>query len=222
MAAHRAPQLSVLVITSNESFADRIREGLRDSAQITLSVCGAPRKKMELAELLADSDAKVVVVDAELLGSGRLSPQHLVESGLAGADVLLLFERVGESAIHLSLSSHAHGCLEFDISPEGFAHAVDAVANGGELWFPRWMMEPFYDLALDAIVQRDRQEAKADPGTVDFDLTGREIEVIRLVRRGLTNKEVAKQLGISPSTVKKHLHNVLAKHGIHRRRQLFK
>jgi two-component system NarL family response regulator len=199
-----------------------MQAGLQDSAQIHLSVCAAPRKNMQLAEFLADSDAKVVVVDAELLGSGRLSPLHLVESGLTGADVLLLFDRVGESAIHLSLLSHAHGCLEFDISPEGFAHAVDAVANGGELWFPRWMMEPFYDLALDAIVQRDRQEASAEVGTVDADLTEREVEVIRLVRRGLTNKEVAKQLRISPNTVKKHLHNVLAKHGIHRRRQLFK
>jgi DNA-binding NarL/FixJ family response regulator len=53
-------------------------------------------------------------------------------------------------------------------------------------------------------------------------LTEREVEVMQLVQRGLTNKQVAEKLSISPNTVKKHLHNALMKRGIQRRRQLFK
>jgi two-component system, NarL family, nitrate/nitrite response regulator NarL len=48
-------------------------------------------------------------------------------------------------------------------------------------------------------------------------LTPRELEVVRLAGRGLTNKEIAAELTVELSTVKNHLHNALEKLGVHRR-----
>ena len=48
-------------------------------------------------------------------------------------------------------------------------------------------------------------------------LTGREAEIVQLLRGGLSNKEIARRLGIQEDTVKKHLLHVFAKLGVHRR-----
>lgn len=222
-AAHRAAPLSVLVITSNKFFAERLQSALQGSAELALLICGAPRVKTSLDQLIAKHVAQVVVVDSDLIESGLVSPQRGSGHHEVEPELLLVFDEVAESAVHLSLLSHAHGCLQFDIAPNAFVHAVDTVANGSELWFPRWMMEPFYDMALTAAAHRASLRADGlTIDTADSDLTEREVEVMQLVRRGMTNKEIGSNLGISPNTVKKHLHNALVKHGILRRRQLFK
>jgi DNA-binding NarL/FixJ family response regulator len=221
---HAATPLPVLVITSNRTFAQRLQRGLHRSTGVTLSVRPPPRAVTSVVQLMVAAGARVIVVDSGLFESGLILPAvPTAGSEEASPEVLLAFDSVGERAVHLSLLSHAHGCIEFDISAEAFAHAVDTVANGGEFWFPRWMVEPFFDMALAAAEPSSARSALgAQPGDADSDLTEREIEVMRLVRHGLTNKEVGKQLGISPNTVKKHVHNVLHKHGILRRRQLFR
>src|SRR5205807_1012175 len=51
-------------------------------------------------------------------------------------------------------------------------------------------------------------------------LTSREVEILRLVARGLSNKEIARILCVQPSTVKNHVHRFFEKLGIHRRDQV--
>jgi DNA-binding NarL/FixJ family response regulator len=48
-------------------------------------------------------------------------------------------------------------------------------------------------------------------------LTTREVQVLRMMRQGLSNKVISRRLGIELSTVKNHVHSVLAKLGVHRR-----
>jgi PAS domain S-box-containing protein len=55
----------------------------------------------------------------------------------------------------------------------------------------------------------------ANPSAPVLALTEREMQVLRCVARGLQNKEVAQDLGISPATVRNHVHNILAKLGVH-------
>jgi DNA-binding NarL/FixJ family response regulator len=64
--------------------------------------------------------------------------------------------------------------------------------------------------------------AQATPGGADADacrllLSRRELQIARLIERGLTNKQIARQLGIEPATVKNHVHNLCDKLQVHRR-----
>lgn len=217
MAGSRLSPLPVLLITANAEFAERLRGGLSGSAEVDLTVRSAPTRKTPLSHLAAETGARLIVVDSDLFANGLVGLSFPADPNGSGPEILLLFDKVSEAAVRLSLLSRAHGCLQSDVSADGFVHAVDAVVHGGELWFPRWMMEPFYDMALAAMA------SAADPAKqgADSALTEREREVIRLVQRGLTNKQAAERLRISPNTVKKHLHNALVKRGIQRRRQLF-
>jgi DNA-binding NarL/FixJ family response regulator len=218
VAGSRLSPLPVLLVTANAAFAERLRRGLGGSAEIALTVRSAPTSKTPLSYLAAQTGARLIVVDSDLFANGIVGLSFPADPEGSGPEVLLLFDKVTEAAVRLSLLSRAHGCLQADVSTGDFVHAVDAVVHGGELWFPRWMMEPFYDMALAAMA------SAADPAKQEADsaLTERESEVIRLVQRGMTNKQAAERLRISPNTVKKHLHNALVKRGIQRRRQLFR
>jgi two-component system nitrate/nitrite response regulator NarL len=67
---------------------------------------------------------------------------------------------------------------------------------------------------------RQRQLNMSAPDIGDLVLTRREKEIIPFIARGLTNKEIARSLGLGPSTVKNHVHNILEKLQLRRRGQI--
>ena len=95
--------------------------------------------------------------------------------------------------------------------------AIDAVLCG-ELWFPRAVSQWLYA----ALLQSPRAEAELrDDSPASSTLSAREAEVMGLMRRGLSNKQIADRLQISVNTVKKHVAHALEKRGLHKRRQAF-
>jgi len=212
-----AGPIAVLLVSADHGFVHRLREGLAGSSEIALTVGHPPDVRTRLDELAAQANAQVVVADAALLATGAIDPA-VPEAGAGGPELVLLFPQVTDTAFDDVLRSHARGCLDTDVPPLVFVHAVRAVARG-ELWLPRWMLEIVYEQALAGGLAAPRTH----PGSVSprRELTPREVEVLQLVRAGLTNKEVARQLDISASTVKKHLHSALAKRGMFRRRQVY-
>jgi predicted ATPase/DNA-binding CsgD family transcriptional regulator len=68
--------------------------------------------------------------------------------------------------------------------------------------------------------RRQPTEARAHEGPTDFGLTRRELEVVRLIAEGLTNKQIADRLVISPRTAETHVQNVLVKSGFTTRGQI--
>lgn len=101
--------------------------------------------------------------------------------------------------------------------------AIEAVL-AGEVWFSRATMQQVYVQLLEA-----QRASLLGGGTADAlaqaevhpPLTTREQEVMALMHQGLTNKQIAQRIGVSPNTVKKHLAHVFQKFGLHSRRQAF-
>lgn len=97
----------------------------------------------------------------------------------------------------------AHGFLRKQEDPEVFANAVEAVC-AGKTWFPL-VSGPL----LPPEVQRQLPIHPQELG-----LTDRQGEVLGLMLRGLPNKQIARQLNLSETTVKEHVTNILAKLGV--------
>ena len=74
-------------------------------------------------------------------------------------------------------------------------------------------------MLLDAIRATGRGAVRTDlQVSVSIDeLTAREMEILRLMQQGVSNKTISRELGIELSTVKNHVHSILAKLGVHRR-----
>jgi DNA-binding NarL/FixJ family response regulator len=124
---------------------------------------------------------------------------------------LLFCERLDAAAVARAIRHNVWGCVERSTSPNQLLRAIQGVMCG-ERWFPRALL-------AEALVHA---VAPAEIALLasDAPLTERERDVVRCVSAGMTNKEIARMLGISPTTVKTHLHHVFGKKKVGRRLML--
>jgi DNA-binding NarL/FixJ family response regulator len=144
----------------------------------------------------AFSTAEVVLVaDEDLLEEAALA---VSEDGTQG--LVLLSDEEGAARLPRSLPLGGWGVVHTDASPEELGAAVAAVAQGLVV-LPR-------AVADGALAEAPAAEELSEPPTA------REGEVLGLLARGLSNKQIARELGISEHTVKFHISSLYAKLGV--------
>ncbi|MFF7727623.1 response regulator [Streptomyces sp. NPDC008001] len=116
--------------------------------------------------------------------------------------------------VYAALRAGAAGFLLKDAGPQRLLAAVTAVAGGDTLFAPSVTRR-----LVEAFTRRADAGTSALSGTALDALTGREVEVLRLTARGLSNAEIAAELVISEATVKTHLNRAMAKLGLCSRAQ---
>src|SRR5207244_11279727 len=104
-----------------------------------------------------------------------------------------------------ALRAGASGFLLKDVPPEQLVAGIRAVAQGDALLAPSITRR-----VIEEFVRRPPSSVQTMPPEVD-ELTARELEVLKLVARGLSNAEIAKELFVSETTVKTHVAHVLMK-----------
>ena len=128
--------------------------------------------------------------------------------------ILLLAEYFEEDFIARALQDGVHGCMLTTTSTAELVKVIRAI-HAGEFWVQRKL--------LTRVVKNLRQRVdklEGSPSELRGVLSDREHEVVFWAVQGMTNKEIAAQLGISAKTVKTHLQNVFKKLNVRRRVQL--
>lgn len=113
-------------------------------------------------------------------------------------------------------SSILQGMVPLDTRVHEFVAIISFMLRGGE-YFPREMFS--WHAAETAVVVPPEVQVEEAATLHLAHLTRRELEIIELVSKGLQNKSIASQLGLSEFTVKIHLHNIITKLGAHNRTQ---
>jgi|SRR5690242_1924740 len=124
-----------------------------------------------------------------------------------GTRIVFLTASIGEAEIVQAVTLGVAGILLKESVPEELVECLSAVLRG-ERWLPRQLVGH----ALATTMERYRRASAA--------LTAREREIAQGVARGLSNREIADQCGISEGTVKIHLHNIFGKLKLESRSQL--
>lgn len=151
-----------------------------------------------------DGQASTQVVHALIEGILERHPK---------ARVLILASKHNDSGTFEFLRLGVKGLLAYGQSTKQWQDALPLVAAGG-YWVPRAVLSRFVESIIGS--RKSAAARNQTPGT----LSRREREVLDSLLRNLSNKEIASQLNISERTVKFHVSNLLAKHGVRRRADL--
>jgi DNA-binding NarL/FixJ family response regulator len=131
---------------------------------------------------------------------------------------LYFYRNPNVAALHHCIETQAHACLDKHDTPDTVLRAIRAAESGLFVVAPQLLLEALHDggeLPVPPPLPEPLDLAGDWPG-----LTARQREIVAWAARGLSNKQIARQLGISPETVKTHLHHVFERAGVHGRMAL--
>ncbi len=191
-----------------------VRAGFRMILEIEpdLYVVGEASDGEQAVAQVAALQPDVVLMDVRMPGlDGIAATQRITADGSCQARVVMLTTFDMDEYVYEALQAGASGFLLKDVPPELLVTGIRAVHSGESLLAPtltRRMIESF--------LARPRLRDAAPTASI---LTIREQEVLRLLARGLTNAEIARDLYVSETTVKTHVSRVLMKLGLRDRVQ---
>jgi two-component system, NarL family, nitrate/nitrite response regulator NarL len=190
------------------------REGLAETLgrKDGLSIVGAHRCSPEALSHIVELHPDVVLLDAGTPQNHALARE--IQRSAPRTSIVAL--GVGESAAQMLAYAEAGitGYLTHDTSLEDLIVVVESAARGEAICSPQ--------LAGTLVRRLAALAADREPDPPDARLTSREREIVALIERDLSNKEIANSLGIEVATVKNHVHNVLEKLSVHRRSEVIR
>jgi len=186
-----------------------VREGLRTFLELqegieVVAEAGDGAEAIELAERLRPN---VILMDLVMPKLDGLDAMRVLQQGLPEARVIVLTSFADDEKLLPAIRAGAAGYLLKNVQPQELARAIRA-AHAGEA-----LLDPAVAARLvEAIAERGSDERA-------HQLTPREREVLELIGRGLSNKRIARELGVAEKTVKTHVSHVLGKLGVSDRTQ---
>jgi len=183
-----------------------VREGTREllDREEDLQIVAEAGDGEEAVRLAAECSPDVVIMDIALPGINGIEATKQIKAAHPEIAVLVLTAFDDDQYIFALLEIGAAGYLLKDVCAEDLIKAVRAVRAGESVLYP--------SVARKVIGYFSQRADKRPPDEIAPDhLTGREIEVLNLAAKGMTNREIAGALTISARTVQVHLSNVFSK-----------
>jgi DNA-binding NarL/FixJ family response regulator len=191
--------ITVLLADDHALVRRGFRRLLEDDPSI--AVVGEASTGEEAVRLAAALSPQVIVMDAAMPGMGGLAATRAILAAVAGTAVLMLSMHSEETLVRQAMAAGARGYILKNALDLDLAAAVKRVAAG--------------ETVLEA-------EAAATPGPIGerTRLTARELEVLQLICRGRSNRDIAAELSLSINTVAVHRASIMNVLGVHKTAEL--
>jgi DNA-binding NarL/FixJ family response regulator len=181
-----------------------VRAGFRMllSGEPDIDVVAEASNGLEAVDKAARFDPTVVLMDIRMPELDGLEATRRILAADADARVLILTTFDLDEYIYEALRAGASGFVLKDDPPEQLLAAIRTIAQGDALLSPA---------VTKRVIEQFTRTSRATPPKALDDLTERELDVFRLIARGLSNAEIARELYISDTTVKTHITHILQK-----------
>ena len=181
------------------------------SEEPDIKVVGEAADGIEAVHRAEEMAPDVVVMDVRMPRSTGIEAARRIRERLPETKVIMLTVSDSEEDLYAAVKAGASGYLLKEISIEELADAVRAVARGHSLISPSMASKLLTE--FNALVQQAEERHRS----LLPSLTARELDVLKLVAKGLSNREISEELYISENTVKNHVRNILEKLHLHSR-----
>ena len=177
-----------------------VRQGLRTFLELQegIDVAGEAADGTEAVALVERLLPDVVLMDLVMPGLDGIEAARRIRDASPSTKVIVLTSYVEDENIFPAIKAGAAGYLLKDVEPQELADGIRRVHRGEALLHPK-------------VAARVMREVTEGPKPDQQVLTERELEVLRLIAKGLPNKAIAQELVLSEKTVKTHVSNILAK-----------
>jgi DNA-binding NarL/FixJ family response regulator len=172
------------------------------------AIFGRASNGTDALTLVREQRPDVAVLDVYMPGLGGIEILSAIKNERLPTRVVLLTASFEDDHLLAALELGAHGILLKEAAPGAVLECLERVAGGG-----RW-------LAAELVQSAARPVSASGSGNGTRPLTVREVELVRLVAEGLSNKDIGRRLSLTEGTVKSHLHHIYAKLGIANRASL--
>jgi len=202
--------IRVLVVDDHVLFRRGLQMVLEQEPDI--EVVGEASDGAEAVEQAIDRLPDVVLMDVRMPRRGGIDACTAIKDAVPSAKIVMLTISDEEADLYEAIKAGAMGYLLKEISIEEVASAIRAVHGGQSLISPSMASKLLTEFASMIKRTADREHQVPTPR-----LTEREMDVLKLVAKGLNNRDIAKDLFISENTVKNHIRNILEKLQLHSR-----
>ena len=198
--------IRVVVVDDHPMVRTGLRVFLSESADV--AVVGELSDGDNALGLVERESPDVVLMDLSMPGMDGIAATRAITATHPEVKVVVLTTFVDQERVLEAVDAGAVGYLLKDTDPDELVRCIRAAARGESPFSPR--------AAQALIADRADRSSRGNPAAT---LTDRERDVLRLVVRGLSNKEIARGLGISEKTVKAHLGATFQRIGVRDRTQ---
>lgn len=178
---------------------------LKDDIEVVATASDGQEAFEKAARLRPD----LVLMDIRMPGVNGVEGTRLIHTHLPDIKVLMLTTFRDSELIFAALNEGASGYLLKDMPTDAIVQAIMTVHAGGVVLPQDLTRQVLAELRITKRLDENEQ-ARAVPNKLDA-LTERELHVLRLLGRGLSNKEIAEELVITEGTVKNHVSNIISK-----------
>jgi DNA-binding NarL/FixJ family response regulator len=210
-ASQRPEPIRTIIVDDHALFRRGLEMVLESESDIEL--VGQASDGAEAVEKAAESLPDVVLMDIRMPRSNGIEACRAMKEEAPSAKIVILTISDEEEDLFEAIRAGASGYLLKDIPLDEVADAVRAVHGGQSLINPSMAGKLLTEFAT--LAKRDDSERTQQVPAPR--LTEREMQVLKLVARGMNNRDIAKELFISENTVKNHVRNILEKLQIHSR-----
>jgi DNA-binding NarL/FixJ family response regulator len=196
------PTIRVLLADPHALFRRGVRLVLED--ELDIEVVGEAGDGLDAVERIVELIPDLVLMDVGMPGVSGIEATRRVRALVPSVKVAILTVSEKDEDLFAAVRAGATGYLLKEVSIEELPEAVRAVARGHSLISPTMASRLLSE--FNALSRRVEEERGNVPR-----LSDRELEVLRLVARGLSNRDIATELVIAENTVKNHVRNILEK-----------
>jgi two-component system nitrate/nitrite response regulator NarL len=206
-----ADTIRLVLVDDHTLFRELLRRALADHPR--LCVVGEADNTEAGIRCARDLQPNIVVMDLNMPGGGGVEATRVLRAELPSVDIVVVTGSENDEDLLAALRAGAKGYVMKTAGLTDLVQSLEAIAQGHAA------LSPEITAKLLSHLSRDESPPRPTRGQTPGGLSERELEVLRLVAQGATNRQIANQLYLSEHTVRTYLAHILEKLGLDNRAQ---